>query len=918
MALLDKSIARRDFLRGSAAAAATFAVAGAIGCSPKEETGSEKDGDLVPHVVDSDTAIIEGRGQWMGVRCPKGCSFACAPCEYVVDNVAIRSKVVDYLADSEDMPQLRGCHAFKTGRTYIYGPSRIKYPMKRKGWQPGGGESSNGQMRGKDEWERISWDEALDISASEIKRIYDTYGPACTFSFLSEGSGLQSILSSMGGYIEFADTISCGVWQADTAWWGLPYYGNGTGVDAQDYLNADYLVMAGQDFVFTSIALTTTFMKAKEKGVQFIYIGPCYNQMATQLEARWIPVRPGTDIAFWTGVAYEMVKLDEARGNIIDWDFLAKYTVGFDKDHMPADAKLDECYLGYLQGEYDGLPKTAEWASRICGTTVEDIRYMADVLGKENKVLLTQSNGATRNTGVENYPQAFHTLGLMGGHMGQSGNSTFTFLFLIQLPSLARTGASGRGVSAIKNPLGYETEPGQNLYGIPSAGRVLISAPLHWRAMLEGKFTSYGANCQETLPAVYNKGVEHEVNVKLIWNGRRNHLSSSMDLFNAVKVYRNAEFVLTQAVWASTAARFSDIVLPVSSSWEGSLDQTENNWPGGAVNQYSGRDFCAVNHPVCEPLWESRSDNRIWRDLAQRLGLDPDTIAADNALQAYFDAMAGGTYTDTNGEKQTLLTITQTTIEKYGVALEPQEGVVEFEVFVEHGGFYVPREQGDSYSKYNGYQAFYNDPGANPLSTPSGLWEIYCQSKADNFNTPGFVDPANPVKPYPNYYEPTMGYQKTFSDWENQIKGDFPYQLYNFHPSRRSHSDGWSQVGKECYPHPLYINPIDARNLDLVTGDTARIWNPDGGCILRQVVLMEGTMPGCVGLAEGGNMDIDESDPQNWIDRGGAVNVVTSAVRSNYMPSLSGYNNGIVNIEKYKGEPLVPDAERDPFVIEEA
>lgn len=38
------------------------------------------------------------------------------------------------------------------------------HPLKRKGWQPGGGSNSNGENRGKDEWEVISWDEAIDLA----------------------------------------------------------------------------------------------------------------------------------------------------------------------------------------------------------------------------------------------------------------------------------------------------------------------------------------------------------------------------------------------------------------------------------------------------------------------------------------------------------------------------------------------------------------------------------------------------------------------------------------------------------------------------------------------------------------------------------------------------------------------------------
>ena len=61
-------------------------------------------------------------------------------------------------------------------RTRVYAENRIKYPLKRKHFDPNG--ERHPELRGKDEYVRISWDEALDIVAGEIKRIRKTYGPA--------------------------------------------------------------------------------------------------------------------------------------------------------------------------------------------------------------------------------------------------------------------------------------------------------------------------------------------------------------------------------------------------------------------------------------------------------------------------------------------------------------------------------------------------------------------------------------------------------------------------------------------------------------------------------------------------------------------------------------------------------------------
>src|ERR1039457_3040038 len=57
----------------------------------------------------------------------------------------------------------------------VYSPNRILYPMKRVDWDPQG--ERNTQNRGKSKYVRISWDEALDLVESEIRRVHKEYGP---------------------------------------------------------------------------------------------------------------------------------------------------------------------------------------------------------------------------------------------------------------------------------------------------------------------------------------------------------------------------------------------------------------------------------------------------------------------------------------------------------------------------------------------------------------------------------------------------------------------------------------------------------------------------------------------------------------------------------------------------------------------
>ena len=774
MALLDKGMKRRDFLKASAATAAV----GLAGCAPSTATDMAETGGsagATTHKVASDAAIIEGKGEWMPIHCHQNCNQMCLNMGYVVDGVVVRQKTDDSHADSFDCPQQRGCLRGRSLRQQVYNADRIKYPMKRKSWQPGGGANAHGELRGRDQWEQISWEEAIDYIAQEAERIYGEFGPAAVIG--TKALAVGKILHQLGGHISLSDTSSIGTSAFNIVALGLPSQDLGELNDRFDNKNADTIVIMGGNPAWSSGGSTmNNFNEARDAGVQFVYVGPSYNATAAYFEARWVPVLPGTDTAFMLGVCYEMIEQD-----VVDYDFLNTYCVGFDGDHMPADATLQENFRGYLVGDYDGTPKTAEWASAICGTPVEDIRWFAETVGKDHKVMLMHNYALARCASADNIPQLFMTMGAMGGHMGKSGHAcggAYKTYAGAGGPALVKFGETG--LPATKNALA-DTMP----------------EPLMWQCIREGRYNSTGA----AYGVNFNAEDIKETEFKWLNIEGRNTLQTAVGLSDAREAIQKLDFVTDLAYTFDTSAAYADIVLPCATEWER---------VGGFAGHQRSRETVVVYSRVTEPLWEAKTEFEIGRMLAARLGMDPDELWPITEEQAFFNQIVGCTYVDAAGEEKPLVTITADDIAKWGVDAEPQEGDIALDDFLSAGCYTVKRAEGDGYS-YIGYKDFVDDPEANPRESASGKLEIYCQYKGDMLNSMGY-SPAGTFKPYPTYVASPEGREGMFAD--RQIGGaasEYPLIVYNPHYLRRAHGvmDNVPWL-REAWSAPVFVSAADA------------------------------------------------------------------------------------------------------------
>ena len=114
----------------------------------------EKEAELIHYsswLVPAAEASEEGR--WVTHACFFNCGNRCVNRSYVVDGKVLRQKTDDLHPDTPDYPQQRGCARGRALRQLIFGADRLKYPLKRKHWAPGGGDK---ELRGRDEWERVS------------------------------------------------------------------------------------------------------------------------------------------------------------------------------------------------------------------------------------------------------------------------------------------------------------------------------------------------------------------------------------------------------------------------------------------------------------------------------------------------------------------------------------------------------------------------------------------------------------------------------------------------------------------------------------------------------------------------------------------------------------------------------------------
>lgn len=195
----------------------------------------------------------------------------------------------------------------------VHSPERILYPMKR--------------LPGQNQFQRISWDETLDIIVSQLLHFKEKYGPQSILYYT--GSGTKGLLNQVGesfwrlfgGYTGTygdlcwpagleATRLTLGACKHNVPW---------------DIENAQLIILWGKNPAETNIQQMRSIDRAIEKGAHLIVIDPRRTPTADRAELLLQP-RPGTDGALALGIAHLLIKT-----NTINHPFINQYVLGFEE-----------------------------------------------------------------------------------------------------------------------------------------------------------------------------------------------------------------------------------------------------------------------------------------------------------------------------------------------------------------------------------------------------------------------------------------------------------------------------------------------------------------------------------------------------------------------------------------------------------
>ena len=491
-------------------------------------------------------------------------------------------------------PRYQGlCVRCLTLPQWVYAEDRIASPMRRTG------------PRGSGEFERVSWDEALDEIAERFTGLVDAHGAqSIAFSRTSGSSQLANYsrlaaLIGGGGSANFFGGVDMAVHMGLNNVLGFKGMFGQAANEWTDRTRAKVYLVWGNNPAETSMTSMRFLLDARDAGARVVVIDPRYS--ATAMHASWwVAPRPGTDLALALGLLHVLI-----HEHLIDVGFTEKHTIapllvrddtgrllresdlsahGSSSEYLVMDAsgtttspdavrkpRLEGRFqvgshqvstaFTLLKGLVDKFPPDRVQA--ITGIAEDDVVELARLYAAGPSTI-GFGYGVDRYLHAELLTRAGATMATLTGNIGRPG---------------AGVGVQSHGIGTREVALG----PGPQLPDWASTESIpnieVGTRKLPVRALF----------CQGD------------------WLNQR-----MADMQRARDYLTGLDFVVTVDHFWQTTADWSDIVLPASTFLEGTEPVRDVAVAGNSV---------MLRQTVIPPVGDSRPDSDIEKALAQRLGL---------------------------------------------------------------------------------------------------------------------------------------------------------------------------------------------------------------------------------------------------------------------------------------------------------
>ncbi len=728
------------------------------------------------------------------------CESACGLLAYVDKTVGSVRK----LEGNPYHPASRGRNCAKGPATInqLTDPDRILYPMKRKG------------ERGSGEWERVTWDEALDDIAGRIaKAIEEGRNNEIAYHVGRPGHEgyANRVLQSWGvdGHNSHTNVCSSGARFGYNLWQGYDR-------PSPDYANAKFILLVSAHLesghYFNPHA--QRIMEGMMDGAKLAVLDPRLSNTASMADY-WMPSNPGTEAAML--LAMVKVILDEELYNREYMENWVNWEEYLEKVHPGTELKFEN-FIEKIKEEYKDY--TPEFAAEESGVKAEMIREVAIKIGEAGSRFSCHNwrSAGSGNLGGWAVARSLHFLNVITGSVGTIG------------------GTSPSAWNKFK-PDFFDKPPAQKFWN-----------ELHYPK-------EYPLAFHELSPILPHMMLEGRGKMDVYFTRVFNPIWTYPDGFSWMEMLTNKDLmglhIALTPTWNETAY-FADYVLPMGHAAErhdiNSYETHSGMWI--AYRQPVLREFARRENKPFQFTYEVNpgevwEEDEFWIELSWRMDPEGKLGIREHFISPYRP-----------GEKITIDEYYQYIFEHTKGLPEAaeKEGLTPLDYMRKFGAFEIEKT---SYNKHlkevsqeqlNGASV---DEKTGVISKDGANLGIMVDGKAvTGFPTPSrkqeFFSQTMIDWKWPEYAIPTYIKSHVHEEEMDREKGDFPlvptFRLPVLIHSRSANAKWLTEIANR---NPVWMHTSDAEKFDLKDGDLIKV-NTEIGYFVDKVWVTEGMKPGII------------------------------------------------------------------------